>query len=75
MTILYDYDPETATGEVPSPCIGICRMDNEAGWCAGCFRTIEEITRWSKADHEYKRLIWREIKHRMFESNMVDHKG
>ncbi|MES2072640.1 MAG: DUF1289 domain-containing protein [Pseudomonadota bacterium] len=68
MTILYDYDPETTAGDVPSPCIGICNMDSRGLLCSGCFRSIEEITRWSKADNAYKRMVWREIKHRMFEA-------
>ncbi|GGC86653.1 DUF1289 domain-containing protein [Undibacterium terreum] len=71
MSILFDYDPEAATidgnADVPSPCIGICKMDNIAGWCEGCYRTIEEITHWSKADNAYKRIVWHQIKHRMFQ--------
>lgn len=33
-----------------SPCINICRMDERSGLCLGCFRTIEEITVWSRTD-------------------------
>ena len=33
-----------------SPCINICQMDADSGLCQGCFRTIEEITAWSRAD-------------------------
>jgi hypothetical protein len=40
---------------VISPCINVCRM--EAGVCAGCFRTIEEITGWASLGDEGKRLI------------------
>ena len=29
-----------------SPCIGICRIDNDTGFCQGCFRTMEEIASW-----------------------------
>ena len=29
-----------------SPCIGVCVLDGR-GWCRGCLRTVEEITRWS----------------------------
>ena len=32
---------------VASPCINICRMDDDTGFCLGCFRTIEEIAAWS----------------------------
>ncbi len=67
MNILYDYDPETAPGDVPSPCLSICKMDTSKEVCSGCFRTIPEITRWSTASNEDKRSIWRQIKHRMFD--------
>ncbi|HVJ55048.1 MAG TPA: DUF1289 domain-containing protein [Aliidongia sp.] len=30
-----------------SPCTGICQLDDQTGLCRGCFRTIEEIARWS----------------------------
>ena len=32
---------------VLSPCINICVIDEETGFCAGCQRTIEEITGWA----------------------------
>ena len=44
-----------AGGEVISPCINVCKM--EAGLCAGCFRSIDEIARWATAGDEEKRLI------------------
>ncbi len=73
MNILYDYNPEEETAinasEVPSPCISICQMDASREWCTGCFRSIEEITRWSSASNEAKRIIWRQIKHRMFDQS------
>ncbi|MFU2487024.1 DUF1289 domain-containing protein [Thauera sp. WH-1] len=42
---------------VASPCINICRMSPETGWCEGCQRTIEEITRWSRTSDEDRRAI------------------
>jgi uncharacterized protein len=35
---------------IPSPCINICKMDAENGLCLGCFRTIDEITVWSRTN-------------------------
>ena len=35
---------------VPSPCINLCQMDATNGLCLGCFRTIGEITDWSRLD-------------------------
>ena len=40
---------------VRSPCINICRIDDATGWCVGCGRTLDEITRWggtSDADRD-----------------------
>jgi len=30
----------------PSPCIAICEYDEQAGWCRGCYRTLDEIREW-----------------------------
>lgn len=35
---------------ITSPCINICKMDASNGLCQGCFRTIDEITAWSRLD-------------------------
>jgi hypothetical protein len=35
---------------IPSPCIGVCRLDPETGLCAGCLRTPDEIAAWPAAD-------------------------
>ena len=36
-------------------------MDARSGWCEGCLRTIEEITRWSRLDDEAKRVVWAQL--------------
>ena len=53
----------TAQGgdEVASPCINLCKIDQISGFCGGCFRTIEEITVWSKASNAIKQEIWKKI--------------
>ncbi len=33
---------------IPSPCIGVCRMNQISGWCDGCLRTSDEIAAWGK---------------------------
>lgn len=40
----------TPAAPVASPCIGVCHMDGDTGWCAGCLRTLDEIARWSVLD-------------------------
>ena len=43
---------------VPSPCINVCRMDEATGWCAGCLRTLDEITLWSRLTESGKQAVW-----------------
>jgi predicted Fe-S protein YdhL (DUF1289 family) len=56
-------NPEQQT-PVPSPCINICRMVPSTGLCEGCMRTIDEIVAWGRADDNYKRAVWAEIRRR-----------
>ena len=35
---------------IASPCINVCKMDEQTGLCSGCFRTIDEIALWSSTD-------------------------
>lgn len=37
-----------------SPCINVCLMDETSGLCAGCYRTLEEITLWSRTDDQHR---------------------
>ena len=49
----------------PSPCISVCQMDPQTGWCIGCLRSIEEISAWSgNTDHD-KREAWKRIGERL----------
>ncbi len=38
--------------EIQSPCINICVVHPEARICTGCYRSIEEITKWSKLSND-----------------------
>ena len=42
---------------IQSPCTSVCRIDPASGYCEGCFRSIPEITDWSRADDARKREI------------------
>ncbi|APW37044.1 hypothetical protein RD110_07405 [Rhodoferax koreense] len=54
-----------AGDDVPSPCISVCRIDAHAGLCEGCFRTLDEISGWSRASPAAKRAVWQAIRLRM----------
>jgi uncharacterized protein len=53
------------TGDVPSPCTSVCRMDDRTGWCEGCFRRLDEIGRWSSMADAEKRAVWARIEQRL----------
>ncbi len=46
---------------VPSPCINICQMDGQTGWCAGCMRTLDEVATWSRLAEDAKRAVWAQL--------------
>lgn len=45
-------------GVVTSPCISVCRMTVDRSHCQGCFRTLDELRAWGKADADQRRAIW-----------------
>ncbi len=47
--------------EVESPCVSICLVHPTEKLCTGCFRTIEEISRWSKMSREQRQEIIAEL--------------
>ena len=63
---------------VKSPCIAVCKIDYESGYCIGCNRTIEEITNWGSFNDSQKKKILTEVKSKniskqnVFSSNQND---
>ncbi len=50
-----------ATAPCESPCISVCRMDARMGWCEGCLRRLEEISRWSTMSDLERRAVWARV--------------
>jgi uncharacterized protein len=50
---------------VPSPCQSVCRMDAGRALCGGCWRTLDEIRRWSSCSDSEKRAVWALIEQRV----------
>jgi len=48
------------------PCIGVCSIDEESGYCLGCSRTEEEVYKWENPDttDEWKKELLEELKNR-----------
>lgn len=47
---------------VKSPCKNICVLDQDNGYCIGCFRTIEEISKWQMLSYIDKERIIEQCK-------------
>ena len=48
----------------PSPCNNECIMDPVTHFCQGCYRTIEEIIRWSFFSPDEKKEILKKVENR-----------
>ena len=44
-----------------SPCILVCSIDMESGFCHGCGRTSQEITAWTRYTDEQRAQLMREL--------------
>jgi prolyl-tRNA editing enzyme YbaK/EbsC (Cys-tRNA(Pro) deacylase)/predicted Fe-S protein YdhL (DUF1289 family) len=54
-----NIDPHSES--VPSPCISVCRINADSGICEGCFRSLAEISGWSRSGPEAQRELWKTI--------------
>ncbi|MEL4374191.1 DUF1289 domain-containing protein [Brucella cytisi] len=46
------------TTTIESPCILVCTIDTETGFCLGCARTLDELARWSSMSAEERMAVW-----------------
>lgn len=46
-----------AVATVESPCISVCAMKDDTGFCIGCYRTLEEIRGWWDLDNAAKNKV------------------
>jgi hypothetical protein len=56
-------DDALQLGTVESPCVSICRLDDN-GVCVGCFRTGEEIGSWLAYSDAQRREIIKSLPER-----------
>lgn len=54
--------------DIPSPCIGVCRLDPATGLCAGCMRTSFEIAIWPKSTNAMRLEIVQRLRERRREA-------
>ncbi len=53
-----------AYSHVPSPCVGVCRMDEANRWCVGCLRSRDEIGSWGSMTDREKFVLWAQLTQR-----------
>lgn len=49
---------------LPSPCVGVCRLDPETGWCLGCALSADELVLWRDLPAEGQLAVWRDLPRR-----------
>lgn len=49
---------QASASGVPTPCVKVCRLDPDTGYCLGCFRTREEVASWLTMTDDKKRAVW-----------------
>ena len=54
-------DPVWKRDEIDSPCVQVCVVHPVERICTGCYRTIDEITAWSKMSPDQRRSIMAEL--------------
>ncbi|OIQ43015.1 MAG: DUF1289 domain-containing protein [Roseobacter sp. MedPE-SWde] len=59
--------------EIQSPCINICVVHPEARICTGCYRSIDEITQWSKLSNAERLEVMQELPSRA--ANLTKRRG
>lgn len=61
MTTQSDKDRVWKRNEVDSPCVQVCVIHPKERICMGCFRTIDEISGWSKMEPDERSAIKAEL--------------
>jgi predicted Fe-S protein YdhL (DUF1289 family) len=47
--------------EIQSPCVKLCAIHPQAKLCTGCFRSIEEITQWSRLSDAQRSTVMAQL--------------
>jgi predicted Fe-S protein YdhL (DUF1289 family) len=56
-----------------SPCVKVCAMDPRRGVCLGCYRTLDEIARWSAMSDAEREEVMQRLAARRREMDLSHH--
>ena len=48
-----------------SPCVGVCKIDDDTGFCLGCARTRTEVAAWLSLTDPAKDEVWAKLPERL----------
>lgn len=57
--------PATSQTPIVSPCIQVCAVDGQTGFCLGCARTLREIAQWSRMSPDQRTATMDTLETRM----------
>jgi predicted Fe-S protein YdhL (DUF1289 family) len=49
---------------IATPCVKVCAVDGQSGFCLGCRRTLPEIAGWARLSDEERAAIMTALPHR-----------
>ncbi|MAK60471.1 MAG: DUF1289 domain-containing protein [Ponticaulis sp.] len=52
---------------IKTPCIKVCVVDGQTGWCLGCGRALREIAEWTKYTDQQRSDLIKESESRLKE--------
>jgi len=55
---------DRVSDQVSSPCVNVCQLDSDTGYCIGCMRTLDEIADWLELNNEEKRQVLSKLEDR-----------
>lgn len=53
-----------------SPCVGVCKIDYDTGFCLGCARTLAEVAAWPSLTDPAKDEVWATLSKRLVSMSM-----
>lgn len=49
---------------IKTPCVKVCVVDGESGFCMGCYRTLQEVATWARIPEAERDAIMSELRSR-----------
>ena len=60
---------------IESPCNKVCVMNEQTGFCRGCYRTLDEIAGWGMMSDEEKEEVIGKLAERAIRSSATEVRG